>query len=117
KPRIVIMTDIGPGAVEPDDMESAVRLLAYADRFEIEALITTIGWNCDPYPTDWAEYLHQVIDGYGTDVKNLMKRSAQTAFMSVDAERNKLQKLGYWPSVEYIRQRTVMGSQRAGIGV
>ncbi|MEZ5005640.1 MAG: DUF1593 domain-containing protein [Bacteroides graminisolvens] len=117
KPRIVIMTDIGPGAVEPDDMESAVRLLAYADRFEIEALITTIGWNCDPYPTDWAEYLHQVIDGYGTDVKNLMKRSAQTAFMSVDAERNKPQKLGYWPSVEYIRQRTVMGSQRAGIGV
>lgn len=117
KPRIVIMTDIGPGDVEPDDMESAVRLLAYADRFEIEALITTIGWNCDPYPTDWAEYLHQVIDGYGTDVKNLMKRSAQTVFMSVDAERNKPQKLGYWPSVEYIRQRTVMGSQRAGIGV
>ena len=67
-----------------------------------EALITTIGWNCDPYPTDWAEYLHQVIDGYGTDVKNLMKRSAQTVFMSVDAERNKPQKLGYWPSVEYI---------------
>ena len=32
-------------------------------------------------------------------------------------ERNKPQKLGYWPSVEYIRQRTVMGSQRAGIGV
>lgn len=39
KPRIVIMTDIGPGDVEPDDMESAVRLLAYADRFEIEHLL------------------------------------------------------------------------------
>ena len=50
KPRIVVLTDIGPAEVEPDDNESAVRLLAYADRFEIEALITTIGWNCDPYP-------------------------------------------------------------------
>ena len=47
KPRIVVLTDIGPAEVEPDDNESAVRLLAYADRIEIEALVTTIGWNCD----------------------------------------------------------------------
>lgn len=62
KPRIVIMTDIGPAEVEPDDNESAVRLLSYADRFEIEGIITTIGWNCDPYPADWAIYLTRVID-------------------------------------------------------
>ena len=55
KPRIVVLTDIGPAEVEPDDNESAVRLLAYADRFEIEGLITTIGWNCDPYPPECAE--------------------------------------------------------------
>ena len=55
KPRIVVLTDIGPAEVEPDDNESAVRLLAYADRFEIEGLVTTIGWNCDPYPAEWAE--------------------------------------------------------------
>ena len=48
KPRLVIMTDIGPADVEPDDNESAVRLMSYADRFEIEAIITSIGWNCDP---------------------------------------------------------------------
>ena len=54
KPRIVVLTDIGPAEVEPDDNESAVRLLAYADRFEIEAIVTTIGWNCDPYPAEWA---------------------------------------------------------------
>ena len=57
KPRIVVMTDIGPAEVEPDDNESAVRLMAYADRFEIEGIITTIGWNCDPYPEEWAVYL------------------------------------------------------------
>ena len=113
KPRIVVLTDIGPADVEPDDNESAVRLLAYADRFEIEALITTIGWNCDPYPEEWAKYLYRVIDGYEVDVKNLMKRSGQLDFL-VNEER---QRLGYWPSAKYIRSRAVMGSTRAGIGV
>ena len=31
KPRIVVLTDIAPGNVEPDDMESMVRLMVYAD--------------------------------------------------------------------------------------
>ena len=113
KPRIVVLTDIGPAEVEPDDNESAVRLLAYADRFEIEALITTIGWNCDPYPAEWAEYLNRVIDGYEVDVRNLMNRSGQVSFR-VNEDR---QALGYWPSVGYLRSRTVMGSTRAGFGV
>ena len=116
KPRIVVLTDIGPAEVEPDDNESAVRLLAYADRFEIEALITTIGWNCDPYPPEWAEYLHRVVDAYEQDGPNLMKRSAQEGFLSEEQEQGS-QKLGYWPSAEYIRSRTVYGSPRAGIGV
>ena len=116
KPRIVVLTDIGPAEVEPDDNESAVRLLAYADRFEIEALITTIGWNCDPYPEQWAEYLHRVIDGYEVDVNNLMKRSGQAGFRSPEEEQG-AQALGYWPSAGYLRSRAVMGSTRAGIGV
>ena len=113
KPRIVILTDIGPAEVEPDDNESAVRLLSYADRFEIEAIVTTIGWNCDPYPEEWAEYLYRVIDGYEVDVHNLMKRSGQTGFLADEQK----QELGYWPSADYIRSRSVMGSTRAGIGV
>ena len=116
KPRIVVMTDIGPAEVEPDDNESAVRLMAYADRFEIEGIITTIGWNCDPYPEEWAEYLKRVIDAYQIDVQNLMKRSKQEGFKSVE-EENGRQELGYWPSADYIRGRSMMGSHRAGIGV
>ncbi len=116
KPRLVVMTDIGPADVEPDDMESAVRLLSYADRFEIEAICTTIGWNCDPYPAEWADYLTKVIDGYSIDVFNLMKRSGQKGFKSLE-EENRQQPLGYWPSVDYIRSRAMMGSQKAGIGV
>ena len=116
KPRLVVLTDIGPAEVEPDDNESAVRLLSYADRFEIEAIVTTIGWNCDPYPESWAEYLFRVIDGYEVDVNNLMKRSGQTAFRTLEEEQG-AQALGYWPSASYLRSRAVMGSTRAGIGV
>lgn len=116
KPRIVVMTDIGPAEVEPDDNESAVRLLAYADRFEIEGIITTIGWNCDPYPEDWAVYMTRVIDAYQTDVQNLMKRSNQNSFKNIESEQGR-HELGYWPSADYLRSRTVMGSVRAGISV
>lgn len=116
KPRIVVLTDIGPADVEPDDNESAVRLMAYADRFEIEGIVTTIGWNCDPYPPEWKEYLDRVIDAYEKDVPNLMKRSAQTDFLPAEQEQDR-QRLGYWPSADYLRSRAVYGSPRAGIGV
>jgi len=116
KPRIIVMTDIGPAEVEPDDNESAVRLMSYADRFEIEGIITTVGWNCDPYPDDWADYLTNVVEAYRTDVNNLMKRSDQKGFKSLEEENGK-QMLGYWPSADYIASRCVFGSQKAGIGV
>ena len=116
KPRLVVCTDIAPADVEPDDMESMVRLMAYADMFEIEALITSVGWNCDPYPKEWAQYLHRVIDAYAKDATNLMRRSDQKSFLPLDQE-NGSQRIGYWPSAEYIRSRAVMGSERGGIKV
>ena len=115
KPRLVVCTDIAPADVEPDDMESMVRLMAYADCFEIEALITSVGWNCDPYPKEWAEYLQRVIEAYRKDVTKLMQRSKQKKFMPVDKE-NGQQHLGYWPSADYIKSRAVMGSIHGGIG-
>ena len=57
-----------------------------------------------------------MVEAYGADVHNLMKRSDQMAFLSLEKE-NGCQEMGYWPSVEYIRSRSVMGSQRAGIKV
>ena len=113
KPRLVVCTDIAPADVEPDDMESMVRLMAYADMFEIEAIITSVGWNCDPYPAEWAQYLYRVIEAYGKDVTKLMRRSGQTAFMPLESEGR--QQIGYWPSVEYVRSRAVMGSRHGGI--
>jgi len=117
KPRLVVMTDIGPADVEPDDNESSVRLMSYADRFEIEAICTTIGWNCDPYPRQWKDYLDKVVNAYEVDVNNLMKRSSQTGFEPIEKEQTMHQALGYWPSAEYIRSRCMYGSEKAGIGV
>ncbi len=116
KPRLVVCTDIAPGDAEPDDMESAVHLMAYADMFEVEAIMTTVGWNCDPYPVEWKAYLAQVIDAYEADLPKLMRRSQQSTFLSLDQE-NGQQTVGYWPSAQYMRSRSMMGSTRAGIGV
>ena len=116
KPRLVVFTDIAPADVEPDDMESMVRLMSYADLFEIEALITSVGWNCDPYPKEWAQYLQRVFEAYRMDVPKLMKRSGQTAFLP-NSEEEKCQFVGYWPSADYIKSRAVMGSERGGIKV
>ena len=113
KPRLVVCTDIAPADVEPDDMESMVRLMAYADCFEIEALITSVGWNCDPYPQEWAEYLQRVIEAYRKDVPNLMKRSGQEGFF-LEPEFGP-QPIGYWPTAEYIKSRAFMGSIHGGI--
>ncbi|MBR3455155.1 MAG: DUF1593 domain-containing protein [Bacteroidaceae bacterium] len=114
KPRLVVCTDIAPSDVEPDDMESMVRLMSYADLFEIEALITSVGWNCDPYPEEWSAYLFRVIEAYRKDLPHLMQRSNQREFLPIEKE-NGSQLKGYWPSADYVRSRAVMGSVHGGI--
>lgn len=115
KPRLVVLTDIAPANVEPDDMESLIRLLVHADLYEIEAIIATSGWNSSggPYPTSWMDSISTVIDAYQKDLPNLMKRSAQSKFLSLEKE-NRQQKLGYWPSADYLRGRVMAGSLELG---
>ncbi len=110
KPRIVVLTDIAPGNIEPDDMESMIRLMAHADLFEIEALITTSGWNSSggEYPRGWMDSLSVCLNAYEKDLPNLMKRSEQTGFMSIEEEGG-LQYIGYWPSPDYLRSRVRLG--------
>lgn len=115
KPRIVVLTDIAPGNIEPDDMESMIRLLVHSDLFEIEALIATSGWNNSggDYPREWMDSLLVCLSAYEKDLPNLMKRSGQTSFLSLE-EEEKSQKIGYWPSSVYLRSRTMSGSQGLG---
>lgn len=110
KPRLVVLTDISPDKVEPDDMESIIRLLVHADMFEIEALIHSTGWSASVAKESYYQLIHEAIDLYEKDLPNLLKRSKQTGHRHDSGK----QEIGYWPSPQYLRDRTLMGSQNRG---
>jgi len=66
--RVLISTDIG--GTDPDDFQSMVHLLLYADAVEIEGLVSS------PYGPGRVRHVHQVIDAYATDYANLRSHSA-----------------------------------------
>jgi len=107
KPRIVVLTDISLD--EPDDHQSLIRLLAHADLYEIEGIVLTTGWSIRNPKEDMA-MAKSTVDAYGQDLPNLLKRSNQTGFAQ-DSER---QEIGYWPSAQYLRDRTMFGSMVMG---
>ena len=109
KPRIVVLTDVSTW--ETDDSESLVRLLVHADLFEIEGLVYTTGWSLEETRDDFIQLIHDAINAYEKDLPNLKKRSSQTDFSQDDDQ----QCIGYWPSPEYLRERTMFGSRKRGI--
>jgi Protein of unknown function (DUF1593). len=111
KPRIVVLTDIAPNQIEPDDMESIIRLFAYADLFEIEGLVATTGWSSGGDKADWIHFIHEAIAAYEKDLPNLQKRSNQQGHASDETH----QEIGYWPSPAYLRSVTMLGSQKRGM--
>jgi hypothetical protein len=113
KPRLIVSTDIGPNDIEPDDRESMTRLHASADLFEIELLSAGEGWNTGNYPPGWMDSIKAVTAAYEKDLSNLIKRSNQAAFFSDESK----QEIGYWPTPNYLRSRTLLGSPRMGYSV
>jgi len=109
KPRMVVLTDVSTW--ETDDSESLVRLMAHADLFEIEGLIFTTGWSLDETRDDFMQLIHDAIDAYEKDLPNLMKRSGQRGFQKNENQ----QRIAYWPSPDYLRERTMFGSKLRGI--
>jgi hypothetical protein len=68
RPRVIILTDIEN---EPDDAESLVRFLVYANMFDVEGLIaTTSCWQRDK-TAEWR--IHEIVDAYGKVRYNLEK--------------------------------------------
>ena len=110
KPRIVVLTDIAPNNIEPDDMESTIRLLAHADMFEVEALIATTGWS-NTGGSERIDLIHDALNAYEKDLPNLKKRSNQEEF----ADDESVQEIGYWPTPDYFRSRTMLGSTKMGM--
>jgi len=111
KPRLVVLSDISTW--EPDDHESLIRLLVHADMYEIEGIIITTGWSMDDVNKvkHFKDIATGVIDAYQKDLPNLLKRSNQTGF----AQNEEKQKIGYWPSANYLRERTMFGSMLMGM--
>ncbi|KAI9155739.1 hypothetical protein HJFPF1_08328 [Paramyrothecium foliicola] len=66
KPRVFILSDISN---EPDDAESLVRYLTYANQFRTEGLVptTSIWLQNKTHPQD----MHKILDGYAAAVSNL----------------------------------------------
>jgi hypothetical protein len=66
--RVIVSTDIG--GTDPDDFQSMVHLLVYADVFDLEGLVSS------PYGPGRKEHILQVIDCYARDYANLKTYSA-----------------------------------------
>lgn len=63
RPRVIVSTDIGGS--DPDDFQSMVHYLVYADRFDTEGLISS------PPHAGRAKHLHEALDAYASDWENL----------------------------------------------
>jgi hypothetical protein len=70
KPRLFILTDI---ANEPDDEESMVRLLVYANEFDLEGLVATTSTHLRNRTR--VDLIHRQIDAYAQVHHNLLKHA------------------------------------------
>lgn len=89
KPSLIVTTDIGQ---DPDDQQSMVRLLHYANDFKLLGLIANADSNYDHEPPAVrTDVLYKLIDAYGALVPNLQK--VDSAYPSA-ADLKKLVKKG-----------------------
>jgi hypothetical protein len=63
RPRVIVSSDIG--GTDPDDFQSMVHFLLYADVFDVEGIVSS------PYGPGRREHILQVIDHYARDYANL----------------------------------------------
>ena len=80
KPRLIVLTDLSN---EPDDEESLVRLLVYADQFDLEGLVATTSNWLQQHPRE--DLIRRDLEAYAEVRPNLVKHSP--AFPSPDALR------------------------------
>jgi hypothetical protein len=77
RPRVIVSTDIG--GTDPDDFQSMVHLLLYADVLDLEGLVSS------PFGPGRREHILQVIDRYAADYPRLRVHAA--SYPSPDALR------------------------------
>lgn len=69
RPRVLVSTDIG--GTDPDDYQSMVHFLLYADRFDVEGLVSS------PYGPGRKAHILEVIARYEQDYPNLRSHSTR----------------------------------------
>jgi hypothetical protein len=95
KPRLIVLTDIGQ---DPDDEQSMVRLLHYANEFQIEGLIATADNNAS-YESAVIrdDIIHKMIDDYEIIEQNL---KAHAGFPDANLLRGIVKKGSYKGGVD-----------------
>lgn len=95
RPRLAILTDIGG---DPDDEQSMIRLMLYANELDLEILMATSvrKKHAKLGPTVRPHVIQRIVTAYGQVLPNL-RRHAQG-----------------WPATEYLQARIVAGNPRYG---
>ena len=95
RPRLAVLTDIGG---DPDDQQSMVRLLAYANEFEIEAIVATASGTPGELKQAITRpvLIREIIGGYERVLPNLRKHARG------------------WPEADTLRQRVKSGNPQRG---
>jgi hypothetical protein len=95
RPRLAVLTDIGD---DPDDRQSMIRLMAYADEFQIESLIATASGTPGELKEAITrpELIVEIVDKYERVLPN-MKRHADG-----------------WPEAAELRSRVKSGNRQRG---
>ena len=79
RPRVIVSTDIG--GTDPDDIQSMVHFLLYADMFDVEGIISS------PWGPGRREHILEVIDRYAQDYPALKTHSDRYPAPDVAARR------------------------------
>ena len=95
RPRLAVLTDIGG---DPDDRQSMIRLMLYANELEIELLIASAAGT----PGELKEavtrpdLIHEIVNAYGQVLPHLRRHAPG------------------WPAAESLRSRVLSGNPRRG---
>lgn len=95
KPRLAVLTDIGG---DPDDQQSMIRLMVYANEFEIELLLASAAGTPGELKVAITkpELIREIVDAYEAVLPNLRRHASG------------------WPPAETFRARIVSGNPQRG---
>lgn len=95
RPRLAVLTDIGG---DPDDQQSMIRLMVYANEFDIELLIASAAGTPGELKEAMTrpDLIREIIEAYGMVLPNL-RRHAEN-----------------WPTADSLRAKVLSGNHRRG---